>query len=152
MSVRLSLLCVFLSLELHNSKRERERKKKRKVVSVGHSLTIFYIPHDETLAPAYERSAQGGSCVWRLSAPLIHTCARMQKHTHPRTAGSEAAMYGFDPDPTHLNAAPCAAVRGVVLVIHKKHNHIQGWMCFLYTCGGVWDLWFNLPSTAECAF
>ena len=34
----------------------------------------------------------------------IRLFTRAERHTH--TAGSGTAMYGFDPDPAHLNAAP----------------------------------------------
>lgn len=73
-------VCLSLSLLLRNSK---WGEKRGMVVSVGQSLTMFYIPHDETLAPVYEHSARGGSCTWWLSALLIHTCAYAEKtHTH----------------------------------------------------------------------
>ena len=84
----------------------------------GHSLKMFCIPHDEALALAPAQSTQprvAAACdshQLRLVARVhISKHTHAHTHTHTHTAGSETATYGFDPDPTHLNAGPCGTVR-----------------------------------------
>lgn len=150
MSVHLSLLCVSLSLLLRNSK---WGEKRGMVVSVGQSLTMFYIPHDETLAPVYEHSARGGSCTWWLSAVLIHTCAYVEKKptriSHSRIRYRRVWFWSWS------LSFECSTLWQSVLVIQKKHTHNQGGMLlfipffflflFLFwdTSCYVWELWLN---------
>lgn len=54
-------------------------------------------------------------------------------------------MYGFDPNPTHLNASPCDADRGLVLIFQKKNND-QGLMWFSYACRESYGFISQAPS------
>lgn len=79
----------------------------------------------------------------------LFTCMHICQHTH--TAGPQTAMYGFDPDPTQLNAAPSDSAGRVVLVIHRRHmNRYSGFFVYLWCITAT--VWFNLKSTAVCVF
>jgi len=80
---------------------------------------MFCIPHDGTGTSVRALSPGCQLHVIAISFAYSHmyTCAKT--HAHLDTAGSDPDMYGFDPDPTHLNAAQSDTAKRFFLVIYK---------------------------------
>lgn len=92
------------------------------------SHNVLHTPWWDTGTSIWALSPGWQLRVTAISFAYSNVCTYAKTHSHSHTAGSETGMYGFDLDPSHLNADPWCTARRVVLVMHRMHAHRQTWI------------------------